>query len=998
MKKKQSTKVIKQFSIYDEYDFIQKEYESIYGIKKVVTLMMVGGFYEAYSVPSDNLDLGKIAELLNIVFTRTKKDQPVNKNNPNMIGFPLPALNKYVKVLVNNNYSVVVADQITSNTGKKVNGRKVVGVYSPGTFIDEIQSPDSNDIVLLYIEDEQQMNGDVLLCIGMSSIDISTGKCYTYEAISKNNDDKYALDEAFRFINGFNTREIVIYRKQIDNKKSMNKDKIFTYLELEHKKILYYTKIDKNIDKISYKNELFGKIFKNHGMLSPLEYLDLDMTQYAASSFALLVNFVYKHNESFINNISKPILYHDNKKLILGNNATHQLNIINNNGSNSKSLFDLLNGTSTAIGRRFLKESLQTPLTDINIIKIRYDLIDELSKNNFYINIENHLKNVVDIERIHRKISLETLHPYEIANMFHSYKEIISIFNLLDKNIYNHILPSDDKIQKCTDFVKLLEDTFDMSVIESYNLTNIDKSFFKPNNYKNIDALQHKIIINETHLNDICSAFTNILLLNDKKVKKKKESSEKDNLVIFDYSDKEGYYLKTSINRSKILKNGISKMQFIKINDELSIDVNGMRYKENNSGVKITSTEMDKISKVIMDYREEMVNLIYSNYKSWLSTIYDKYQDIFKEITSFVSSIDFLKSGAKIAIINNYIKPIVNKSKNGYIKCTGLRHPIVEKINDDIEYIPHNIMIGKQDNNETTGILLYGLNSSGKSTLMKSIGISVIMAQCGLFVPASSYEYSPYNLLFARITGNDDMYKGLSSYALELVEIRSILNRSGPKTLIIGDEICRGTEYISGNSIVASTIVNLSNTGSTFIFASHLHEIPKLKKISELKNLKYYHLSVEIDEDTNNLIFDRQLKEGQGTTMYGIIVARHIVNNNEFIRLAQEFKNELLDVPNNIVNNKKSKYNKNVYVHECSICGEKITNDILCSNIDTHHINEQKNCKNGYVINKPHLKKNSKANLVTLCKKCHNEEHRQKLTIKGYKKTSNGRVLDVEKK
>jgi len=1032
-----SKNLVTNGNIYDEYMTFQKKYEKIYGLTSTVTLLMCGGFYELYGTDSDNMDLRRIAELLNIVFTRKNKNEPMSDNNPSMAGFPLSALSKYLKVLIANNYTIILVDQIGPSIKGKRQKREVTNIFSPGTYLDEINCvPDSNDIVLLYIQDEVQLNGSILISVGMSCLDLSTGKSFVHESYSTNIDEKYGLDEASRFINSFNAKEIIIYRIETDNKNKkgfMNKEKLLAYLELETKKVLYYTKLEKHFEKISYQNEMLSKIYKDHGMLTPLEYLELDRTLYAAMSFIALLDFSYKHNENIVNHIMKPAMFHDNKKLVLGNNAVDQLNIVSNGHSNEnlnnckiKSLFDVINNTSTHVGRRFLKLSLQIPLTDPVEIQKRYEFIEEFLQDNYIINIEDYLKNIIDVERAHRKIAINNIHPYEIYNLLSSYGEIINIINIvLNTKKIKQLLPPQNIINKIYEFKKIIESTFDQKVIESVNLNDLNKSVFVQGNFVDIDILQNKININEQLLNDICTILSKYTVdKNDKKLIKFKGRSKarskgkknenktnnetnnnpelqnnNDNCIYYDNNDREGYFLKISLTKAKIFKKNLSdekEIQNIHINDNITIQKEHLKYSENNTCIKIQSKEIKKISDEILDTKKEMIELIYLEYKKLLSTMYNEFGDIFKEINKFIGIMDFIKSAAKTARLNNYTKPELVISENGFIDCQGLRHPLVEKINTDVEYVPHDIKIGKSDNNEVSGIILYGLNAAGKSTLSKSIAISVIMAQCGMYVPATTYKYSPYELLFARITGNDNILKGLSLYSVEMIETRSIINRSGPKTLVIGDEVCRGTEYISGNSIVAATLIHLSKAGSSFIFASHLHEIPKLKRIRELTNIKCYHLTVEID-DKDNLTFDRKLKEGQGTTMYGIIVARHIIHNDEFIKLAQELKCELLDTPNKILNVKTSKYNSKLYINECGICGIKISLDKFGGYLDTHHINEQQHCKDGFVINKPHLKKNSKANLVLLCKECHQKEHNEQLTILGYKQTSNGRILDIVK-
>jgi DNA mismatch repair protein MutS len=375
--------------------------------------------------------------------------------------------------------------------------------------------------------------------------------------------------------------------------------------------------------------------------------------------------------------------------------------------------------------------------------------------------------------------------------------------------------------------------------------------------------------------------------------------------------------------------------------------------------------------------------------------LHQDYCDLFCECDVFVSIIDYLKNSAKIATLYGYTRPIISnneKYNNSYICALNMRHPIVERL-IDFEYVPHNVELG---HNELKGMLIYGLNSSGKSTLMKATGLCIIMAQSGLFVPASSFYYSPYYALYTRITGNDNIFRGLSSFSLEMVELNSILKRADQNTLIIGDEVCRGTEHVSGNAIVAAAIIKLSQVKSSFIFATHLHEIMTVEKIKQLTNVQPFHLEVTYNESTETLEYDRILKEGTGESVYGITVARFIIQDKQFMDIATEIKNELLMSYDSIISGKKSKYNSELYVYECNICGEKDKKSHI-SNLETHHINFQKNCdKNDLVIGKPHLQKNQKANLVVLCNKCHDKIHNNTIKLKGYIGTSRGKQLVTE--
>jgi 5-methylcytosine-specific restriction endonuclease McrA len=312
-----------------------------------------------------------------------------------------------------------------------------------------------------------------------------------------------------------------------------------------------------------------------------------------------------------------------------------------------------------------------------------------------------------------------------------------------------------------------------------------------------------------------------------------------------------------------------------------------------------------------------------------------------------------------------------------------------------VDTLPIGIYNGfETDNNKR--FLLSNFVVTHNSSIMKSLGLSLIMAQSGMYVPAKSFQYYPYKSLYTRITGTDNIFRGLSSFAVEMLELKAILKRANSNTLVIGDEVCRGTEHISGNSLVASTIINLANLDASFIFATHLHEIANMKRIKDLNKVKAYHISIDYDSKTDTIIYDRNLKEGSGDSIYGITFARHLIADNNFIELAIEIKNELLNSYKELVPNKTSRYNSEVYVNQCQICGKKNYTSHI-SPLETHHIIEQKDfAKTGSVsAKKPHLKKNSKANLLVLCTECHDKHHKGEINIDGFIMTNKGRQIKV---
>ena len=247
-------------------------------------------------------------------------------------------------------------------------------------------------------------------------------------------------------------------------------------------------------------------------------------------------------------------------------------------------------------------------------------------------------------------------------------------------------------------------------------------------------------------------------------------------------------------------------------------------------------------------------------FKSLLVDYGVKYKKIFDEIPKMIGEIDLIKSGAKTSLQYNYCKPTITKSKNSYINSKDMRHPIIEQIQTKSIYIPNDCNIGINSNQN--GILLYGINASGKSSYMKSVGLNIILAQAGFYVAAKSFDFSPYTQIFTRISGNDNIFKGHSSFAVEMLELRNILLRSDSNSLILGDELCKGTESLSALAIVSSGIETLTNKKSHFIFATHLHGLSKIEEIQNIPSVKSYHLSIE--NRNGKLIYNRKLKEGSG--------------------------------------------------------------------------------------------------------------------------------------
>jgi DNA mismatch repair protein MutS len=388
---------------------------------------------------------------------------------------------------------------------------------------------------------------------------------------------------------------------------------------------------------------------------------------------------------------------------------------------------------------------------------------------------------------------------------------------------------------------------------------------------------------------------------------------------------------------------------------------------------------------ILQDAEFDIQTKVKDYFIKWCESQYMQYHESLCEIIRFISTVDMSMCLGKISLVNNYRRPIIGDGESSdsgsFVQFEGLRHPIIEKINQEILYVPNDITIQRE------GILLYGLNGGGKSSLLKAVGLAVVMAQMGCFVPAERMVYYPFKTLYTRILGNDNIFRGLSSFALEMTELRSILRDSNKNSLILGDEICRGTEIYSALSIVSSAVSILCKRRTNFLFATHLHKLHEIDIICEAKNLRHFYIDLQFSE--GKIVFGRKIFEGIGEKLYGIEVAEYIIDNEEFQRLATKTRRQLLDEPRSDQGvPKSSTYNSATYVDECAICGAK------GGQLDVHHIHSQKYADCNDTIE--YFNKNHGGNLVVLCVIHHNQVHKGEITVHGWIETSHGKKLSWE--
>jgi DNA mismatch repair protein MutS len=337
---------------------------------------------------------------------------------------------------------------------------------------------------------------------------------------------------------------------------------------------------------------------------------------------------------------------------------------------------------------------------------------------------------------------------------------------------------------------------------------------------------------------------------------------------------------------------------------------------------------------------------------------------------------------AKVSEAKAFCKPILlENTECASVDVEGLRHPLIESTTSRIQYVQHSVALGTKEASQ--GWLVYGMNASGKSSLMKAVGIAVLLAQSGCFVPATSMKLSPFRSVLTRILNQDNLWAGLSSFAVEMSELRDILWRADPFSLVLGDELCSGTESVSATALVASGIEHLLKRHSRFIFATHLHGLMDLPNIAHNKNLGIWHLKVKYDAVKDILVYDRTLHKGPGMSIYGIEVARALHLPPDFLETALKTRRAILGEKTE-EESTGSSWNSNIIRKACEICGNRIVRDL-----EVHHIRPREEAKGAKHFSDGSAR-DATSNLAVLCEKCHDLHHAGKLEITHMVQTSAG--------
>jgi DNA mismatch repair protein MutS len=1019
-------------SLIKEYLELTKKYSTEYG-ELTIILMQNGAFFEVYGLKNKNNhiygckldDFSRICDL-NIVDKKVPGgDMTINEDQVVNAGFKTHLIEKYINKLQDNGYTIIVYEEEGEDPVKKTKIRNKTGIYSPGTSFHQESEQITNNICCLWIEHNKSIlkhNVKNQIYIGVGLIDIYTGNTYINEYNDEYIKNPCTFDDLERFISIYNPSETII----VSNLPTNDINDIINFINLKSKSLHIVSTFNKNIlpnvniiranncEKQIYQTELLSKFYKIYDINSFMSIFYDNV--YATQAFCFLLDFVYQHNPYLIQNISEPVLENTSKKLILANHSLKQLNIIDDDNYKGKysSVSKMLNECITSMGKRKFTNNFLNPVTDKDYLQTEFNIIDKLlEETNEYNTIKSLLVQIKDITKIMRQIILQKVTP---KLLYHLYSSIIT-----SKIVYNSVIRNEhlttylkDKlpdfvslINKADDIIHYLDTVFIIDDCKDIdNINKIEKSFIK-NGVDNVLDTNIQTLMDSQDQLEACRFYFSSLIstyetsLKPKKtIKKKIEEDIDDNIkeyVNIHETEKNNFSLLSTDRRCKILDEVIKnnkrvtlkyRSSFSGMETHFTLELDLEFNKQSLSKKSITNTQINSLCKNVGLIKVNLIDTVLKVYQTIVKKIQD-YQCHIDSISNFITYVDMVYCKALIASKYNYCKPeIVSlESDKSFVKATDLRHCLIEKIQQTELYVANDIGIGH--NSYTDGILLYGTNAVGKTSFIRALGISVIMAQAGLFVPASSYQFYPYKYIFTRILGNDNIFKGLSTFAVEMSELRTILRLANKNSMVLGDELCSGTESISAVSIFVSGVQKLASISCSFIFATHLHEIINYDEITSLHNVGLKHMSVIYNKENDCLVYDRKLKDGPGNNMYGLEVCKSLNLPQDFLDNAQNIRMKYHPELSSILQHKSSHYNaKHIVGGICENCKINVA-------VDVHHLIFQNEADKNGTINKKGLtfSKNIKANLMNLCEKCHNSIHKSN---KNYKrtKTTNGIILE----
>ena len=813
-----SSKVSKETPLMKQYREIKEKYPDS------ILLFRVGDFYETF-----HEDATVTSKVLGIVLTR--RGSGINKETK-LAGFPHHSLDTYLHKLVKAGHRVAICEQLENpKLTKTIVKRGVTDLVTPGVALnDEILNQKKNNFLAAINFSKKN--------VGIAFLDISTGEFISSEG---------SFDYCLNLIENFEPKEILISKadKKLFENKNINEDYFFFVDD-------WMINFDTSLKKIY-----------NHFDVKTLKGFGISDNSLGVISASMILHYLEDSHKKRLVHIKKinPI---NNKSFLLMDRFTiSNLELVNSKFPGGKSVLDIIDKTSTAMGSRLLRRWLCFPSVDLIEIKFRHDIVEEFSKLSTTNLIEKY-NSIIDIERIISKITNYKVNPRELINFKFSLLKVDEIKKELNSNSKNLKILS-KKFKGSNQVVQLIEkNLFDESPV------NINKgNTIKNGINKSLDNFRDVFNNSKKHLQKILEREIQNTGINSLKIS---------------FNNVFGYYLEvTNAHKLKVPENWIRKQTLVNAERYITEEL-----KEYESKILIAEEKIKEIE--VIEFNKVLVKLI-----PHISNLQD--------IAKIVAYSDCLLSFSETSKAYNYSKPIIDESDN--FEVIDGRHPVIEHtLEESKSYIPNDIRINKTDQQI---LMITGPNMSGKSAILRQTALISILAQIGSFVPAKKLKMGFFDKIFTRVGASDNISQGESTFMVEMLEAASIVNNLSNRSLILLDEIGRGTSTYDGISIAwaITQFVHDHYTKAKTLFATHYHELNMMcDKFKRVKNF-----NIQIKETEKDIIFLRKLIPGGSAHSFGIHVAKMAGMPSEIIKISKNILKSL---------ERSHRENKDIQINESS--------------------------------------------------------------------------------
>ena len=786
----------------------------------------------------------------------TGRDCGLEERAP-MCGVPYHSYEAYLARLISRGYKVSICEQTEdASKAKGIVKREVVRTVTPGTIIEgSMLDEGRNNYFATLVVTDKSA--------GICFVDFSTGEIHLTEI---NNMDDIGLkvnNELGRFM----PRELLLNKNSSKNKQIMDfiKNKMGISSEI--------------IDNENFEYEKNRQIILNHFNIENLENINLNNKDFGVRALGAALDYIKKTQRVGLERITNIDIYSDSAFMNLDIFTRRNLELIESMRTKEKkgSLLGLLDKTKTAMGKRLIRNYIENPLVNSARIIRRQNAVEEL-----YLNpplrsiIIEDLSKIYDLERIMTRIVYGTGTAKELISLKQTIEKFPSIKNSLEnsnsallKSIYNDI-----------DLLEDIHSLINRAINDNPPNTIKDGGIIKAGYNEELDDIRNNI-------------------LNSKDYLAKLETDEKEKTGIktmkIGFNKVFGYYIEiTKSNIANVPDNYIRKQTLSNCERYITEELKEIETKVLGAQEKIVSVELELFEEIRKTVAKELHRI--------------------QSSAAAIAKLDVICSFADVAVKNNYCRPqILN---DGKIIIKDGRHPVVESILTDNPFVPNDTYLDTKDN---LAAIITGPNMAGKSTYMRQVALIVIMAQMGSFVPAKSAQISIADSIFTRVGASDDLASGQSTFMVEMNEVAHILKNATSKSLLILDEIGRGTSTFDGMSIARSVleyVTNKKRLGAKTLFSTHYHELTELENY--LPNIKNYNIAVK--KRGEDIIFLRKIVAGGADDSYGIEVAKLAGIPAKVTNRAKEILKELEDKDTKKtvgIYDKKTENNKYIDKQDC---------------------------------------------------------------------------------